>query len=87
MSDKQSIGSSIAKYVIQWLIGFGLLYVWIKDDPDKQWYWWVALAIFGTGLVLMALVIKLGNKAADAISEKLIDHLNAETKPEEDSSS
>ena len=86
MSNKPFLDNTITSYVMQWIIGFGLLYFWIKDDPDKQWYWWVALSIFGTGLILMKLVVKKTNNAANAISEKLMEKLSPEDHSNEDKS-
>ena len=79
MSDSQSISGIVIKYLLQWAIGFGLLYWWIKDDAEKQWYWGVAIGVCLVGLVLMLAVKKIGDKAADALSNKLMEDLSADS--------
>ena len=84
MSDSQTIKGIVLKYLFQWFIGFGLLYWWIKEDPDKQWYWWVAISIFLLGLILMVTVKKIGDKAANTLSKKLIEKISSDTSDKAD---
>ena len=78
MSESTSIKGILIKYSLQWAVVFGILYWYVDGEPEKQWYYGVAMGIYLLGLALMVAVKVLGDKAANTIAQKLNEELRTD---------